>query len=205
MPRATCRCGQRLSFAADGPDRVVCPTCSARIRVRRPDPAGTGAAAASNGAGPDETDGFIRFPCPCGRRLKVRAERPRPESGRCPDCGRVVPVPANAVPSRAPAPAGDPETPTVDMDAADYAELARWAETYKPKEGRASATARASTATAAPAGSHDEPPVLPPSDEPPAPSPVKVEAGLRVCPLCGRPVHLGAENCRQCGAHVPRR
>ena len=35
--------------------------------------------------------------------------------------------------------------------------------------------------------------------------PVKVEAGLRVCPRCGRPVHLGAESCRHCGAHVPRR
>jgi hypothetical protein len=38
-----------------------------------------------------------------------------------------------------------------------------------------------------------------------AAAPVKVEAGLRVCPRCGRPVHLSAEVCRQCGASVPKR
>jgi ribosomal protein L40E len=37
-----------------------------------------------------------------------------------------------------------------------------------------------------------------------APS-MKAEAGLRVCPRCGRPVHLGAVSCRECGTHVPRR
>jgi hypothetical protein len=36
-------------------------------------------------------------------------------------------------------------------------------------------------------------------------APLKVEAGLRVCPRCGRPVHLSAEVCRQCGASVPKR
>ena len=35
MPRATCRCGQVLSVPVNGPERVICPKCSARIRVRR--------------------------------------------------------------------------------------------------------------------------------------------------------------------------
>jgi uncharacterized protein (UPF0212 family) len=39
----------------------------------------------------------------------------------------------------------------------------------------------------------------------PAPSTVKIEAGLRVCPRCGKPVHLSAVVCRECGAHVPKR
>jgi ribosomal protein L40E len=37
------------------------------------------------------------------------------------------------------------------------------------------------------------------------PSMVKYEAGLRVCPRCGRPVHISATTCRECGSPVPRR
>jgi hypothetical protein len=36
------------------------------------------------------------------------------------------------------------------------------------------------------------------------PSEVKFEAGLRVCPRCKKPVHLGAAICRECGTSVPR-
>ena len=32
-----------------------------------------------------------------------------------------------------------------------------------------------------------------------------LEENLRVCPKCGRPVHLGADACRACGTVVPRR
>lgn len=205
MPRATCRCGQRLSFPADGPDRVICPKCQARIRVKRPDPS------APEPAG-EGGDGYIRFTCPCGRRLKVRDTVPRPTSGRCPDCDRVVPVPSS---STAPAPGlGDPEASTAEMDAADLAELARWAESYQKKPRAvpvpASTASAPSPAPAAVAGPQDYPntesfdqPVAYIPEGPAAP--VKVEAGLRVCPRCGRPVHLGAETCRHCGAHVPRR
>ena len=42
------------------------------------------------------------------------------------------------------------------------------------------------------------PPVSPPA------SAVKFEAGLRVCPRCKKPVHLGAATCRECGTPVPR-
>lgn len=31
------------------------------------------------------------------------------------------------------------------------------------------------------------------------------EAGLRVCPACGSPVHVAAVSCRSCGAAVPKR
>src|SRR6516165_7480322 len=93
MPKATCRCGEVLSVPANGPERIVCPKCSAKIRVRR--------AGAAPARGPADSDGFIRFACPCGRRLKVRVEEDQeiPESGKCPDCGRVVPVPATATPT----------------------------------------------------------------------------------------------------------
>src|SRR3982751_3207685 len=101
MPQAKCRCGELLSFPDDGPNRVVCPKCQAKVRVRRAD---------SSGGRPD---GFIRFPCPCGRRLKVSADRP-PESGKCPECGRVVRVPT-ANEAAAALAAADPELPTEEL------------------------------------------------------------------------------------------
>jgi len=128
MARVKCRCGEAIEVDRDGgPERVVCPRCQARIRVRRPEAAGAGG------------DGLIRFHCPCGRRLKVRAAD-RPEAGRCPDCGRVVPVPqgaalASAGSSKAPRSpgagvsnasfTGDPGTEELDAD--DVARLQRWA------------------------------------------------------------------------------
>ena len=33
---------------------------------------------------------------------------------------------------------------------------------------------------------------------------VKFETGLRVCPRCKKPLHLSADNCRECGMPVPR-
>jgi hypothetical protein len=217
MPRATCRCGQTISFPADGPDRVICPKCSARIRVRRPAPP-----PAEESAGSASDDGFVRFDCPCGRRLKVRAVIPVPKAGKCPDCGRVVPVPALAVESvkaRARAGAGappppssssssGPETPTAELSADDLAALDRWAAAHRARTGPVPET----VTTAAPALGRGGPPAaddLPPTEAEPrgpvAPAPTRVEAGLRVCPRCGRPVHLSAETCRQCGAPVPKR
>jgi DNA-directed RNA polymerase subunit M/transcription elongation factor TFIIS len=159
MPKATCRCGHKLDVPADGSDRIVCAQCGAKIRVRRGGPA---------------ADGFIRFACPCGRRLKVKVEADggHPSAGKCPECGRVVPVPSS---SNASLPTSHPEAPTVEMDAADVAQLEDWARVHLAK-------AAAMTSPA-----------------------VKAEAGLRVCPRCGRPVHLGAVACRECGTHVPKR
>src|SRR5262245_4709923 len=111
MPQARCRCGQTLTIATGASERVVCPRCGARVRVR------------VKSAAEFTADGFVRFYCPCGRRLKVPAVD-RPSHGKCPDCGRVVPVPDPA--ARASLPPGHPETPTADLAPADLAALERW-------------------------------------------------------------------------------
>lgn len=152
MAKATCRCGQTLDVPPSGPDRIVCPNCSAKIRIRR-------------------GDGYIRFSCTCGRRLKVRIESDGPpQAGKCPECGRVVPVPSSSTP--ADAPPSPHETRTDELEPADVAMLEEWSRGHLARSA--------------------------------APS-MKAEAGLRVCPRCGRPVHLGATVCRECGTHVPRR
>ena len=112
MPVANCRCGQLLSLPADGTERIVCPNCGARIRVRR------------GGLGEPPEDGFIRSFCPCGRRLKVNGVEP-PTHGKCPDCGRVVPVPDPNAPPQA-VPAGHAEAPTEELSAVDTAMLNEW-------------------------------------------------------------------------------
>jgi hypothetical protein len=187
MPRVTCRCGETLNVPAEGPERIVCPKCSARIRVRRSGPP----------RGPGDNDGFIRFPCPCGRRLKVRVEpgTPTPESGKCPDCGRVVPVPTGAKPSSSGVglPASHPESITEELSAADLILLDQWRERRQNQAAATAATVGGESTATMPV-----PPMLPPERH-------KVEAGLRVCPRCGKPVHLNSIVCRACGAHVPKR
>jgi predicted RNA-binding Zn-ribbon protein involved in translation (DUF1610 family) len=145
------------------------------------------------------TDGFIRFNCACGRRLKVPAEN-RPSHGKCPDCGRVTPVPD---PARANLPAGHPETPTADLAPADLAALERWTRDHMARAANSEldpSTARIeklrlpSTPPTAPAEIHVVETIAP-----------RIEAGLRICPRCGKPVHLAAETCHSCGAAVPRR
>jgi len=169
MSQVRCRCGEALDVPADGPERIVCPRCAAKIRVRRTKKVG-------------DIDGFIRFSCPCGRRLKVRASG-SPDAGKCPDCGRVVPVPET---NTRPDPAiGNPEAVTQELSPEDVARLERWARERLAQTGQGPAPA--------------------PAPVPPPPSTVKMEAGLRVCPSCGRPVHLGATVCRNCNALVPKR
>ena len=197
MPRATCRCGQVLSIPVNGPERVICPKCQARIRVRKDSP-----------EAPGGDGGFIRFDCPCGRRLKARAAPggELPQAGKCPDCGRVVPVPSRSTSSssamaRSPA---NPESRTEEMDQGDIAVLDRWSQTHdavrpsaKPVEVVLPETEHALTGTVT--GPF---PVTVPT---PVTVPARAEAGLRVCPRCGRPVHLSALTCRECGSQVPKR
>lgn len=186
MATANCRCGQVLTVSSPS-ERVVCPKCGARVRIRvRPDEA--------------PADGFIRFDCPCGRRLKVPAED-RPTHGKCPDCGRVVPVPRPA--AQANLPPGHPETPTADLSPADIATLERWSRDHMARASSAGidpSTARleglpnlATTTTQADVLAVPNAPVA------------RVEVGLRTCPRCHKPVHLQAEVCHACGAPVPRR
>lgn len=166
MARANCRCGQALEIPDEGVEHLTCPRCAARVRiVRKPKSAG-------GGGGPgDPGDGFLRFPCPCGRRLKVSATD-RPSHGKCPDCGSVVPVPADLA-------AASAESPTEELAATDVAMLEAWSRSHLgPKS-----TAEMSSDVRARKG----------------------EAGLRVCPRCGKPIHLGADACRDCGISVPKR
>jgi DNA-directed RNA polymerase subunit RPC12/RpoP len=199
MPRVTCRCGEKLNLEPDGSDRIDCPKCGAKIRLRRSPPP-----YAANQTG---GDGYIRFLCPCGRRLKVPAED-RPVAGKCPDCGRVVPVPTPAKASSS-APAGkqsaqsDSEARTEELDAEDLARLDTWSSRHANSALRADAPISTATGLHVVASGSDSdvgfaPPMMPP------PSAVKFETGLRVCPRCNKPVHLGAAICRECGTPVPR-
>ncbi len=208
MPRVTCRCGEKLKVPPNGPERIDCPKCGARIRLRRSLPP---QATATNG------DDFVRFHCPCGRRLKVSAID-TPAAGRCPDCGRVVPVPAKSqVPASSPGAAvkrgiqSDPDGRTEEMDADDLARLEKWEAHCAAKPNRPGgplstatgvhvlgAATGATPPTAADSDMGFATPMMPP------PSAVKFETGLRVCPRCKKPVHLGAAACRECGTPVPR-
>jgi hypothetical protein len=174
MPKATCQCGQVLKIPKEGPDRIVCPNCKANIRIRR---------GGLQGLPPD---GYIRFSCPCGRRLKVLADRP-PKTGQCPDCGRIVPVPSKAeVMAKS---SSDPETPTGELSAAERAQLEAWIRRHGKRGQPGLPQNRNASSTAIQ----------------PAPPTGRVEAGLRICPRCGKPVHLGAKACPECGTPVPKR
>ena len=207
MPRATCRCGQVLSIPVNGPDRVICPTCQAKIRVRKDSPVATATATATAAPADGEVE-FLRFECPCGRRLKVRktAGLEVPQAGKCPDCGRIVPVPVQSTASssamaRSP---GDPESRTEELDDNDITALDRWTETHNARRQPASPSpARKTAEVTAPSKAEPAPAVTETMPLPTAA--MKVEAGLRVCPRCGRPVHLSSVVCRECGAHVPKR
>ena len=165
MARPKCRCGQELEIPSTGAEHVTCPRCSARVRlIRKP------------ASGAEVGDGFIRFSCPCGRRLKVSAID-RPTHGKCPDCDRVVPVPVGA---GLPSASSLAESPTEELSTTDRATLEAWTKSHiGPKS-----TGEMPSETAPRRGG---------------------EAGLRVCPQCGKPIHLGADACRTCGVSVPRR
>jgi ribosomal protein L40E len=202
MARVTCRCGETLNVTSRDPDRLTCSRCGAKIRVRR-------AVSTKQGAA-EPGDGYVRFTCPCGRRLKVRAEG-RPEAGKCPDCGRIVPVPESAwaVEELVPGTGNPgrssgarPEARTADMDVADLKRLEQWASRHQAASNQDERLSGQSTTT-----SYQSLGTMPPSE--PAsegPPPVlKMEAGLRVCPRCGKPLHMSATVCRACGEPVPKR
>jgi len=199
MARVTCRCGETLKLTSNDPDRLTCPRCGAKIQVRR-----------SPSQRPEATeleDGYVRFNCPCGRRLKVQGDK-RPEAGKCPDCGRIVPVPESAWKETADASPGSrgqgrthPTTRTQDMDAADLERLERWASRYQAASnynqqlGGESTTLHQALNAVSPAAMAQD-----------SSSPVtKIEAGLRVCPRCGKPLHMSVTVCRSCGEPVPKR
>ena len=171
MGSAVCRCGQPLEIPAGDGGHIICPKCSAKVRIiRKP---------SSGAANPVQGDGYVRFSCPCGRKLKVSLAD-RPSHGKCPDCGKVVPVPAQ---SYASALTAQSETPTAEIPAGDLANLEAWTQEHLARAANPKSTAEL------------------PND----PRGRKAEAGMRVCPNCGKPIHLGANTCRGCGTVVPRR
>jgi hypothetical protein len=168
--KAKCRCGAVLTVEDERADRVVCTGCGARVRLRRPGPV---------------DDGFIRFSCPCGRRLKVPSDQP-PSHGKCPECSRIVPVPLSGL--------AGVESRTEELRPEEATRIDEWAAEHIRKGSRVPKDVGPST--------------LPPAPVSVVAEPVqseRSEAGLRVCPQCGRPVHLGSGTCRQCGIAVPRR
>ena len=201
MPRVTCRCGEKLNVQPDGPERIECPKCGAKIRLRRrvaPPLPGEGG------------DGFLRFLCPCGRRLKVSAVD-RPVAGKCPDCGRVVPVPTRAQATsmatslKQISESSDTEARTEELDATDLVQLEEWSSRYVANPNHPEPPISTTTGFhAITASTHPGAEIgfVPPMSAPA--SAVKFEAGLRVCPRCKKPVHLGAAICRECGTPVPR-
>jgi hypothetical protein len=198
MSRVTCRCGEVITVKSDaGPERVECPKCKAKIRLRR----AASAASSLIGGASESDDGFIRFLCPCGRRLKVRASGGQ-QAGKCPDCGRMVPVPGSAGGMAGALGGGrvDPDSKTLDLDPADLARLQEWTTRHT---GRSLDDAGGEDAT--PTGVPQIRVGSTPYPGTPAPSVASFEAGLRVCPRCGKPVHISATTCRECGASVPRR
>lgn len=202
MARVTCRCGEVLTVTSGESERLTCPRCGANIRIRR-------STTARNGS-PSPDDGYVRFPCPCGRRLKVR-KNGHPAAGRCPDCGRVVPVPASAW-EQVPGSLGyvdqhgagrlAPEARTADLEPADLQRLARWSETHRASKEQARGPGRESAATTSQRAG-----TTPTTEAGTGASPgsVKREAGFRICPRCKSPLHLGATVCRSCGEPAPRR
>ncbi|MGE3822404.1 MAG: hypothetical protein AB7I30_23565, partial [Isosphaeraceae bacterium] len=167
--------------------RVICPKCSSRIRVRRSTPSPDDVA--------EREPEFLRFHCPCGRRLKVRNTVPRPQAGKCPSCGQVVPVPetlSSSASGALKAVSINTETPTRELSTSQAAALDAWVAGFRPRGVE-------------PLEPEQAPAIPDKAAAGPSPAPTRVEAGLRVCPRCGRPVHLGSESCRQCGAVVPRR
>lgn len=202
MARVTCRCGETLKVTSGDPDRLTCPRCGAKIRVRR-------ATSTKQGAG-EAGDGYVRFNCPCGRRLKVRAEG-RSEAGKCPDCGQIVPVPksawalAEAPPSTlnpGRASGACPEARTADMDTADLKRLELWASRCQATSNEDDRLSGQRTTA-----SHQSLGIVPSTEPAPEALPpvLKMEAGLRVCPRCGKPLHMSATVCRACGEPVPKR
>jgi ribosomal protein L40E len=194
MPRVTCRCGEKLNVPQESPEYMICTQCGARIRLRRPKPEGNDATG----------DGFIRFLCPCGRRLKVPTES-RPRAGKCPDCGRIVPVPTTPFGTlKSPVGRNGADARTEDLDNEDLAELEKWSAQHLASFDQAEGDpARNVSGRSLLVATDDERLGLPPSAISQA-SVVKFETGLRVCPRCKKPLHLSADNCRECGMPVPR-
>ena len=133
-----------------------------------------------------------------------------PVAGKCPDCGRVVPVPASAPgpsmvdPASRPSQA-DPEARTDELDNNDRAQLERWSTKYttsvnQPEENPLPATGLhlVGVGTDPRANLGAVASVTPPT------SAVKFEAGLRVLPSLQKACSPWCRNLPGMSNSVPR-
>jgi hypothetical protein len=90
------------------------------------------------------------------------------------------------------------ETSTGELSPEEMAVINRWAERHLP-------ASPPSSSQGAGAGGEPAASVAVAATVPVPVSAVRREAGLRICPRCGRPLHLSAVACRECGAPAPRR
>ena len=95
-----------------------------------------------------------------------------------------------------------PNDRTEEMDAMDLERLERWASKHLAAGSRSVENAQDDST-----GSYQslQPALLEEPVRNSAPSAVKMEAGLRVCSRCGKPLHMSATACRECGEPAPRR
>ena len=87
------------------------------------------------------------------------------------------------------------------MDVADLKRLEQWASRYQAAPNQDERLSGESTTT-----SHQSLGAVSPTEPAPEglPPVLKMEAGLRVCPRCGKPLHMSATVCRACGEPVPK-
>jgi hypothetical protein len=97
----------------------------------------------------------------------------------------------------------DSEARTEELDNDDLARLETWGAQYQPHVNIAQSPASTATDLNIALSETDHTIGFTAPTSSPA-SEVKFEAGLRICPRCKKPVHLGAANCRECGTSVPR-
>ena len=176
----------------ENPEHMDCTRCGARIRLRRSKPQGTNLT----------NDGFIRFLCPCGRRLKV-LEASRLNAGKCPDCARVVPVPLKTFDAgKSTIGRNETDASTEDLDDDDRANLKNGPHITWLVLAMLKAMRRVLHVPSASEASNDAD-LNQPLNALAQASVVKFER-LAVCPRCKKPLHLSADNCRECGMPVPR-
>jgi len=88
--RFMCSCGKRLKVPAAFVGKIArCPQCQKRLTIPGKRPAAP-EAAPPQAQKPKEQ--FIRFVCPCGKRIKVPTKFAG-KSGRCPRCQSQLKIP----------------------------------------------------------------------------------------------------------------